>query len=287
MSSPIVTIGLVQMRPEESAEASLKKAAAMVKEAASKGAQIVALPELFLGPYFCQRPDDRSAFARAEEIPGPATEALSRLAKECSVVLVGGSLFEKSGSTYYNTCPVFEADGTLLGAYRKTHIPEDILYHEQHYFEKGDTGIQVYETSRGKIAPLVCFDQWFPEAARIAALQGAQILVYPTAIGVIDGDVEENVTGDWGQMWRNAQLGHAAANNVYVAALNRAGKEGHIAFWGGSFVAAPSSAVIAQGGKGEEIVMASCDLSRVEALQKAWRFLPNRRPDAYHRLTES
>ncbi len=285
--SSSVTLGLIQMRPEESMAASIDKARTMVREAASKGAQIVALPELFQGPYFCQRPDDRSAFEKAEEIPGPTTQALSALAKECGVVLVGGSMFEKSGSKYFNTCPVFETDGTLLGTYRKTHIPEDILYHEQHYFEKGDTGIKVFKTSRGAIAPLICFDQWYPEAARIATLKGAQILIYPTAIGVIDDDVEENITGDWGQMWRNVQLGHAAANNVYVAALNRVGKEGHITFWGGSFVADPSSKVIAQVGKEEGIVLAICDLDRVEALQKAWRFLSNRRPEQYGSLTKA
>jgi predicted amidohydrolase len=275
------------MAPSADAGTSLKKAQKMVREAAAKGAQIVALPELFLSPYFCQRKDDDAAFASAEPVPGPTTLALSALAKECAVVLVGGSIFEKADGKFYNTCPVFERDGTLLGAYRKTHIPEDILYHEQHYFAPGDTGVRVFDTSAGKIAPLICYDQWYPELARIAALKGAEILFYPTAIGMVDGAVEENITGDWEQMWRNAQLGHAAVNNVFVASINRVGREGAIDFWGGSFIANPSSALLAKGGKEEGIVVASCDFAAVKPLQGAWRFFDNRRHDQYRFLTES
>jgi agmatine deiminase len=181
---------------------------------------------------------------------------------------------------------VFDETGKPLGRYRKTHIPEDALYHEQQYFSPGDTGIRVFDTSVGKIAPLICYDQWYPEAARIAALKGAEIIVYPTAIGMIDETVETNITGDWEQMWRCAQVGHAAVNNVFVAAVNRCGREGNILFWGGSFVADPSGAVIAKGGGAQEIVLARCDLSRVPALRKAWRFMENRRPDQYGGLAE-
>jgi N-carbamoylputrescine amidase len=281
-SRPVVTLGLVQMSCGAAPAANLAKAAERVGEAARRGAQLVVLPELFLGPYFCQRKDDRSAFELAEPVPGPATHVLGELARQHGVVLVGGSVFEKSADgAYFNTAPVFGPDGALLGAYRKSHIPEDVLYHEQHYFVRGDTGVRVFDTPLGRVAPLICFDQWFPEAARLAALRGAEILVYPTAIGVIDEAVEENITGDWEQMWRNAQLGHAAANNVYVAAVNRVGREGSITFWGGSFVADPASQVLARAGGGEEIILARCDLNRVRALQEAWGFLRNRRPDLY------
>jgi predicted amidohydrolase len=202
-------------------------------------------------------------------VPGPTTEALARAARDHAIVLVGGSLFEKA------------PDGATLGTYRKTHIPEDILYHEQHYFAPGDTGVCVFAGPAGRVAPLICYDQWYPEVARLATLQGAEVLIYPTAIGVIDEAVEANITGDWEQMWRGAQVGHAAANNVFVAAVNRVGREGAITFWGGSFVADPSGALLARAGAGEEVLVADCDLERVAALQEAWRFLANRRPEVY------
>ncbi len=285
-NSRVVTLALVQMRCDGSPEENLRVALGRIDEAAKAGANIVALPELFLGPYFCQRPDDASAFDRAEPVPGPTCQALSEAARRHGIVLIPGSIFERTdGTVFYNTTPVFGPDGALLGTYRKSHIPEDVLYHEQHYFAGGDTGVRVFDTPFGKIAPLICFDQWFPEAARLATLQGAEILIYPTAIGVIDEDVEDNITGDWEQMWRNAQLGHAATNNVYVAGLNRVGKEGAITFWGGSFIADPSSKVLALGSDREEILYAELQLDRVQALQAAWRFLPNRRPDLYDGLT--
>jgi len=281
-----VKLALVQMRCDSSPGENLDRALRGVAEAARRGGDLVVLPELFLGPYFCQRKDDASAFARAEPVPGPTTDVLSRAAREHRIVLVGGSVFEKSTEgRFFNTASVFNPDGSLVGSYRKTHIPEDILYHEQQYFAPGDTGIRVFDTAAGKVAPLICYDQWYPEAARIATLQGAEILVYPTAIGVIDEAVEPNITGEWDEMWRNAQVGHAAVNNVYVAAVNRVGREDAITFWGGSFIAGPAGKVLAQGGKQDEIVMAECDLSRVPALQAAWRFLSNRRPETYGALT--
>ncbi len=281
-----VTLALVQMRCDAGRDDNLARALRGVAEVAARGAEVVVLPELFAGPYFCQRPDDRAAFALAEPIPGPTTHALSEAARRLGIVLVGGSVFERAADgRYFNTASVFGADGRRLGDYRKTHIPEDVLYHEQHYFAPGDTGVRVFDTPHGKIAPLICYDQWYPEAARLATLKGAELLVYPTAIGVIDETVETNITGDWEQMWRAAQVGHAAVNNVFVAAVNRVGREGAITFWGGSFVADPSGAVIAKAGAGEEVVVARCDLARVPALRKAWRFLENRRPDVYGGLT--
>ncbi len=294
MSQRKVKVGMIQMSMSSDAQANLKKAETMIGDAVKKGAQIVCLPELFLSPYFCQKKDDQSAFETAEQMPdGPTTKALSAIAKKHQIVLVGGSIFERSDDaassgkeTFYNTTPVFDTDGSLLGTYRKTHIPEDILYHEKHYFSPGDTGIRVFNTKFGKICPLICYDQWYPEAARIAVLKGAEILFYPTAIGLVDAEVEENITGDWEQMWRNAQLGHAASNNVYVCALNRVGREDRITFWGGSFIAGPNSAILVKAGDQEQIVIAECDLDKVKPLQDAWMFLKNRRPEAYEDLTK-
>jgi predicted amidohydrolase len=287
MKNQKTILGLVQMSMTDSAELNMKKALQLIAEAAKKGADIVVLPELFLGEYFCQKKDDKSAFEQTEAIPGPSTKILSDAAKKHNIVLIGGSIFEKGNDgKFYNTAPVFERDGTLLGTYRKTHIPEDILYHEQHYFAPGDTGIKVFKTSAGKIAPLICYDQWYPEAARIAALKGAELIVYPTAIGVIDDEVEENITGDWETMWRSVQVGHAGANNVYIAGINRIGKEDAITFWGGSFVADPSAKVLVKADNKEGVFLAECDFSRVVPMQKAWRFLENRRPEAYELLTE-
>jgi N-carbamoylputrescine amidase len=275
-------LALVQMRCDGEPADNLSRALDGITEAARNRANLVVLPELFLGPYFCQRPDDATAFARAEPVPGPTSQALAQAAKRHQITLVGGSVFEKApDGRFFNTASVFLPDGSVAGHYRKTHIPEDILYHEQHYFAPGDTGIRVFDTPVGRVAPLICYDQWYPEAARIATLRGAEILVYPTAIGVIDEAVEDNITGDWEQMWRNAQVGHAAVNNVFVAAVNRVGKEGAISFWGGSFVASPAGDVMAKAGGLQEIVYADCDRSRVPALQAAWRFLANRRPAAY------
>src|SRR5262249_12983186 len=208
--------------------------------------------------------DDRSAFERAEPVPGPTTEALGAAAREHHVTLVGGSVFEKTAEgAFFNTCPVFSPDGSLAGTYRKPHSPEDVLDHEQRCFEPGDTGVRVFDAPPGRVAPLICYDQWYPEAARIATLRGAELLVYPTAIGLIDEAVEANITGDWEGMWRSAQVGHAAVNNVFVAAVNRVGREGVITFWGGSFVAGPNGALLARAGAEEELLLATCDLAQV------------------------
>ena len=283
-----IQLALVQMRCDSAPADNLARALHHVAHAAREGANLVVLPELFLGPYFCQRPDDLSAFDRAESIPGPTTSALAEAARQHRIVLIGGSVFEKSPQgQFFNTATLFNPDGSVVGSYRKTHIPEDILYHEQHYFAPGDTGVRVFDTAVGKVAPLICYDQWYPEAARIATLQGAEVIVYPTAIGLIDDDVEDNITGDWEQMWRNAQIGHAAVNNVFVAGVNRVGREGAITFWGGSFIASPVGSLLAKAGHDEEIVRAECHLSRVAALQQAWRFLHNRRPEMYGRLVQA
>jgi N-carbamoylputrescine amidase len=287
MKQRIVRVALIQMSCKGTSAQNLKKAVSRVAAAARRGAQIVCLPELFLGPYFCQAKRERKAFETAEPIPGPTTRALAAIAKKYRIVLIGGSLFEKNRSgKYFNTAPVFGPNGKRLGLHRKIHIPEDALFHEQQYFERSSEGIKVFKTPFGNISVLICFDQWFPEAARIATLKGAEIIFYPTAIGTIDDAVEENITGDWEKMWRNAQLGHSAVNNVFVAAVNRVGRERSLKFWGGSFVADPSSRLLAYAGPKERIILADCDLSRVRALQDAWGFLRNRRPDAYGQLVK-
>ena len=288
MTTSNVKVALIQMNCSQSVSVNLNRALSLVSQAKAQGANIVCLPELFLGLYFCQKKDDSTAFNLAEPIPGPTIEMLSQAAKKNGIVLIGGSIFEKTkDGKYYNTAPVFGPDGELLGCHRKIHIPEDFLYHEQHYFSPGQEPVKVFDTPFGKISVLICFDQWFPEAARSATLQGAEIIFYPTAIGKIDEEVEENITGDWQQMWTNVQLGHAAANGVFVAAVNRVGREGSIQFWGGSFIADPASQIIAKAAEPkDDIVIADCDLTRVKKMQDAWGFLRNRQPKTYEKLTE-
>lgn len=285
MEKRMVAIGLVQMSMENDAEANLKKAETMIAEAVKKGARIVALPELCSNPYFCQIPKDPRAFTNfAESIPGPTSKRLSVLAKKHGIVLIGGSIFEKAvNGKFYNTACLFGPDGTMLGSYRKTHIPHDPAFYEQDYFTPGDTGIRVFQTPYGRISVLICYDQWFPEAARLAALAGAEIIFYPTAIATsptiapVDAGIPEN----WDQMWTAAQVGHAAANNVYVAAINRTGDEGEMHFWGGSFIADPGANMLVKGNDTEQVLLAECDLSYPKKMQKAWRFLKERRPEMY------
>ncbi len=289
MNRRIVTLGLIQMSMADDAGKNLEKAELMIRDAAEKGANVVVLPELFLGPYFCRIRHDETAFARAEAIPGPTTAKLSALAKELKIVLVGGSIYEQTKDKRYNTACVFNPDGSLVGTYRKTHIPHDPGFWEQDYFAAGDTGFRVHDTAFGKIAVMICYDQWFPEAARLAAMAGAEILIYPTAIGNPDlpNVVPNGMPEDWEPMWRAAQVGHSASNNVFVATVNRVGTEHETAFFGGSFVADPSATVIAQGGHREEILLAKCDLDLVKEMQECWRFFLERRPDAYGGLTKS
>jgi predicted amidohydrolase len=277
-------LGLIQMRCDCTKEESLRRALLLIAKAAKQGAQIVCLPELFLSPYFCQRKDSKSAKNLAEPIPGPATKALSISAKEHGIVLIGGSLFESTeDGCFYNTAVVFDADGSLMGIYRKTHIPEDPRFHEQHYFSPGNTGIGVFKTRFGSVAVLICYDQWFPEAARIAALKGADVIFYPTAIGRFTDEEEEE--GNWQNAWENVQRGHAIANSVFVAAVNRVGTEGKLDFWGGSFVCNDFGTVIAHAGLEEEILLAECDFSRRKKTQEGWGFFRNRRPSEYDLLT--
>ncbi|MGE0103364.1 MAG: carbon-nitrogen hydrolase [Blastocatellales bacterium] len=279
----IATLGLIQMRCRSSREESLAIASARIAEAAGSGARIICLPELFSSGYFCQTEDNRAAFELAEPIPGPTTELLSNLARRHEVVLIGGTIFERArNNRHYNSAPVFDADGSLIGISRKLHIPHDPLFYEQSYFSPGDLGVRIFDTKFARLAVLVCFDQWFPEVARIAAMQGAEIIIYPSAIGHFVN--EEPEEGSWHTPWRDIQRGHAIANNVYVAAINRTGIEDGLDFWGGSFACDPMGHLIAEAGSNEQTLYAECDLTKVKRLQELWGFLSARRPEKYTQL---
>lgn len=281
-----VKLGLIQMQCEANTAANLDKASLRIAEAACGGANIICLPELFTSEYFCQAEGNLAAFEFAETIPGPTTEMLSAIARRHEAVLIGGTIFERAADgNYYNSAPVFDADGSLLGAYRKIHVPHDPLYYERSYFTPGNLGVRVFDTRFARIAALVCFDQWFPELARVAALAGAEIIVYPSAIGHFVN--EEPEEGSWQTPWRDVQRAHAIANNVYVAAINRTGVEGGLDFWGGSFVGDPMGYIIAEANGNEQILYADCDLAKVRRLQELWGFLQTRRPGEYRMLSDS
>jgi N-carbamoylputrescine amidase len=268
-------------KPEEN----MKKAMAAIRDAAGKGAQIVCLQELFRSLYFCDV-EDHDNFSLAEAIPGPSTETLSALARELGVVIIA-SLFEKrANGLYHNTTAVLEADGTYLGKYRKMHIPDDPGYYEKFYFTPGDLGYKVFKTRYGKVGVLICWDQWYPEGARLTALQGADILFYPTAIGWdVKQDAETNA--DQFAAWQTIQRSHAVANGLHVVSVNRTGQEGGMKFWGGSFVANPFGKVIYQAPHDKETVqVVSLDLSKTEFYRTHWPFLRDRRIDSYAPLTQ-
>lgn len=279
-------VALLQTKSEDSKEKNLEKILTLMKRVGS--VDVVCLPELFLTHYFPQ--EKHNPFTSAESIPGPTTDTLSKVAKQYCVVLVGGTIFEKEGNKYYNTCPVFDSDGTLLGKYRKIHIPNDPQYWEKYYFSPGDLGYQVFDTKIGKIGVGICYDQWYPEVARILALKGAQIIFYPTAIGWTKGmeDAPEEAFAD--QNWIDVQRMHAVANHVFVAATNRTGTEkadkDYIKFWGQSFVATPFGNVLRQAKiHDEEVITTDCDLSLIEK-SKSWGFVANRVPETYGGLTK-
>lgn len=277
-----VKIGLVQMAMSHDPEENLSKAVAMTRDAAAKGAQVICLPELFRTPYFpvVEHADD----AFVEPIPGRTTEVFSALAKELKIVLVAGSVYELAGKEKFNTAVVYSTDGSVLGTYRKMHIPHDPSFFEQNYFAAGDQGFKVFDTPFCKVAVLICYDQWFPEAARLVSLQGAQVIFYPTAIGTVEGIEQEE--GNWQEAWENVQRGHAIANNVIVSAVNRVGKEGKSTFWGGSFVCNAFGKTLVRGSDKEEVLIAEVDLSHNEHVREGWRFFYNRRPETYTQLTK-
>jgi N-carbamoylputrescine amidase len=286
--SQSVTLGLVQSRCTLDPDENLRRAIRSTRDAKAKGAQIVCLPELFRSQYFCQTEDHRN-FDLAEPVPGPSTSALGGVASELGVVIVA-SLFERRAEgLYHNTAAIIDADGSYLGKYRKMHIPDDPQYYEKFYFTPGDLGFRAWDTRFGRIGVLVCWDQWYPEAARLTALAGAQILFYPTAIGWLPAEKAEHGAQQQAA-WETIQRSHAIANGVYVCAVNRVGHEGDSAagleFWGGSFVSDPGGRILAQAGEGEEVVVVTCDLSKVDASRTHWPFLRDRRIDAYADLTK-
>lgn len=283
------SVGLIQMRCAPKPEVNLERATTLVRQAAGRGAQIICLPELFLSHYFCQR-EDPELFDLAEAIPGPSTRYLSELAAETGTVIVA-SLFERRmAGIYHNTAAVIDVDGSLLGVYRKMHIPDDPLYYEKFYFTPGDTGFKTFDTHFGRIGVLVCWDQWFPEGARLTALRGANVLFYPTAIGWHPKEKAEFGVSQH-QAWETIQRSHAIANGVYVAAVNRVGHEGApssgLEFWGASFVSDPFGNILQRGAHDrEEILVATCDPRRQEEIRRNWPFFRDRRIDAYAAITE-
>ncbi len=290
------SIGLIQMSCSPDPEKNLEHAMEMVREAAGRGARVVCLPELFLTQYFCQR-EDASLFDLAEPIPGPTTTTLSQLARQQKIVLIA-SLFEKRApGLYHNTAAVLDADGKLNGIYRKMHIPDDPLYYEKFYFTPGDLGFRAFETEVGRLGTLICWDQWYPEAARLTALTGAQMLFYPTAIGWHPAEKAEYGAAQQ-DAWRTIQRAHAIASGVYVAAVNRVGHEtGNIRgkeapgagleFWGTSFLCDPFGSVIAEAPSDrEEILVGEVDLRKLEDVRRNWPFLRDRRIDSYAAITK-
>jgi N-carbamoylputrescine amidase len=277
-------VGLVQMCCALDPNENLAKAEWRIREAAGRGAQIICLQELFRSQYFC-REENADLFALAEPIPGPSTMALGRLSRELGVVIVA-SLFERRApGLYHNTAAVLGADGEIAGIYRKMHIPDDPLYFEKFYFTPGDLGFRNFDTPFGRIGVLVCWDQWYPEGARISALSGANILLYPTAIGWHPREKAEYGAGQL-DAWRTIQRAHAIANGVYVAAVNRVGYEGPpehgLEFWGSSFVADPFGKVVAEASQErEETLIVECDPHHMEQVRRNWPFLRDRRVDAY------
>jgi len=274
-----VKFSAIQNSCSSNIDENIDKAELLIRKAAADGADVVALQELFHTTYFC-REIDQKYFNWAEPIPGPITERFSSLAAELKIVLLLPMFEKKAPGVYFNTMVVIENDGSILGIYRKMHIPDDPGFYEKYYFAPGDLGFRVFDTSAGKIGTLICWDQWFPEAARLAALDGAEILVYPTAIGTLpeESDVDKK---DFMDAWLTIQRSHAIANGCFVAGINRVGVESGTKFWGNSFVAGPFGQILAQAGESEEILNVDLDLKSIEKQRQTWPFFRDRRIDSY------
>ena len=280
------TIGLLQLGFSANVNDNLRKAVSWVDKAAKKGAQVICLPELFRTQYFCQK-EDTSIFDLSETIDGPSVEAMKKSAKKNKVVIIVPIFEKRTSGVYHNSAVVINSDGNVAGLYRKMHIPDDPAFYEKFYFTPGDLGFKSFDTKYGKIGTLICWDQWYPEGARLTALQGASVLFYPTAIGWHPHEKEKYGKAQF-ESWQTVQRGHAIANGVYVAAVNRIGHEiivpgtPGLEFWGSSFVCDPQGVILAQGSADkEEIVMAEVDLNRIEDVRRNWPFLRDRRIDAY------
>jgi len=281
-------IGLVQMACSSDPAENLEKAIWHVREAAARGAQVICLQELFRSQYFC-RQEDAALFALAESVPGPSVTALAAVAAELNAAIVAPVFEKRAPGLYHNSAAVIDAGGALLGLYRKMHIPDDPLYFEKFYFAPGDTGFRTFDTRFGRIGVLICWDQWYPEAARLTALQGASVLFYPTAIGWHPSE-KQQVGEAQLDAWRTVQRAHAIANGVYVAAANRTGFEGSpdcgLEFWGSSFIAGPFGEILAEAARdGDEILVAEVDPRRIDEVRRNWPFFRDRRIDAYAPIT--
>jgi N-carbamoylputrescine amidase len=284
-------IGLIQISISNNPHDNLNKAIDWIERAAKKGAKVICLPELFKSHYFCQK-EDTDNFNLAESIPGPSTDAISKVCKKLGVVVVA-SLFEKRASgIYHNTTAVINDEGKVEGIYRKMHIPDDPAYYEKFYFTPGDLGYKSFKTKFGKISTLICWDQWYPEAARLTAMQDPTVIFYPTAIGWHPNEKKVHGKAQF-EAWQTVQRGHAIANGIYVAAVNRIGSEkpdkhsAGIEFWGSSFIANPQGVIITQASaKKEEILIAEVDLDRIEYIRRHWPFLRDRRIDTYTGITK-
>ena len=284
MDAGQVTVGLIQMSCERDPRRNLEKAAARIEEAAARGAQVVCLQELYRSEYFCQS-EENASFDLAEPIPGPSTETLGRLAAARHITIIAPIFERRAAGVYHNSALVLDSDGRVAGHYRKMHIPDDPGYYEKFYFTPGDLGFLNFDTPFGRIGTLVCWDQWYPEGARLSSLAGANILFYPTAIGWHPSEKAQYGAAQL-DAWKTIQRGHAIANGIYVAAVNRVGFEGPrengIEFWGSSFVADPFGQVIAEASPDqEEILVVECDPARMEEVRRNWPFLRDRRIDAY------
>ena len=278
-----ITVGLVQMACSPEADKNLTSAIESICAAAKKGAQIICLPELFLTQYFCQTEDTQN-FSLAEPLPGPTSETLSKLAKELEVVLIVPLFEKRTEGIYHNTALVIDADGSIAGTYRKMHIPDDPCFFEKFYFTPGDTGFKSFPTRYGRVGVLICWDQWFPEAARLTCLSGAQFLFYPTAIGYQDEDAKESIQQI--TAWETIQRSHAISNGVFLGSVNRVARENALTFWGRSFICNPFGKVIGQADNEPQIVIAQCFLPEIESVRQNWPFLRDRRVDAYQGLSK-
>jgi len=279
-----IVLGLIQMRCKDDAEANLSNAIEKINSAASKGAQIICLPELFRSFYFPQS-EDIEQFSLAESIPGETTEKLSKVAKAKKIVIIAPIFEKRASGVYHNSVVIIDGDGKIVGKYRKMHIPDDPCFYEKFYFAPGDLGFQNFNTKYAKIGVLICWDQWFPEAARLTALQGAQIIFYPTAIGWHDSE-KKSVAEAQLQAWETVQRGHAIANGAFVVAVNRVGREGSLTFWGSSFVSSPFGEVLARANRDkEEVLIVKCNLDEIDETRQSWPFLRDRRIDAYSAIT--
>lgn len=279
-----IRIALIQAAAGADPARNLARAQKRIEEAARRGARIACLQELFRTPYFCQSEKTRN-FGLAEEVPGPTTRAMSDLARRHGIALIVPVFEKRARGLYHNSAAVIDADGTLAGKYRKMHIPDDPHYYEKYYFAPGDLGFRAFETRPAKLGVLICWDQWYPEAARLSALDGAEILFYPTAIGSI-GPGNSPAWKAARAAWCTVQISHAITNGVFVASVNRVGREGKLSFWGSSFVAGPDGRILAEASASkEQTLYADCDLDQIQRIRQEWPFLRDRRIDAYQAIT--